>query len=295
MVEEEKMFSIIKKLSLILKGKISFIPVSIKNYLVGFFIQFGSKIVSVQGNKMYVDKYDSMRLSFHGIHEPLETKIFRNLLKRGDAVVDIGANIGYYTLIAAKKISKDGKVFAFEPEPYNFSILEKNIKLNRFNNIKAIKMAVSETKGKSNLFLSEEIGNTGSHTLQGKSNKTTLVAVISLDEFFKHSDKIDIIKMDAEGAEYSIFKGMLNIIKRNHKIKIIMEFIPSNLKNFGIEPKHLLFLIERYKFIIYNIDEEHQRLKRTTPLYLIHKCKNKNFSTNLVCSRENLDEKQLIR
>lgn len=84
-----------------------------------------SSHVSVQGHEMYLDSSDSLRLSTNGVFEPYTTEVIKQNISNGDLVMDIGANIGYFTLIMAKGIRENGKVFSFEPEPKNFELLKK--------------------------------------------------------------------------------------------------------------------------------------------------------------------------
>jgi len=94
------------------------------------------KIVNVLGHKMYLDDLDTLHLAINGIWEPLETNLIKNKIKEGDIVLNIGANIGYYTLLIARLVGSNGKVFAFEPDLNNFKILKKNIEINNYKNNK---------------------------------------------------------------------------------------------------------------------------------------------------------------
>ena len=88
-----------------------------------------SNFAIVQGHKMFLDSEDSLNLSINGIYEENETALIKKEIEQGNIVLDIGANIGYYTLIVAKLVGKNGKVFAFEPDPTNFALLKKILKL----------------------------------------------------------------------------------------------------------------------------------------------------------------------
>ncbi len=94
-----------------------------------------TEFAEVQGSKMFLDPGDSLNLSINGVYGELDTQIIREQIKEGDIVIDVGANIGYYTLIFAQLVGKTGKVFAFEPEPKNFEILKKNIEINNYGNV----------------------------------------------------------------------------------------------------------------------------------------------------------------
>ena len=101
---------------------------------------------------MFLDSVDSLRLSFNGVYEPCETEFVMNEIKKGDVVLDIGANIGYYTLIFARLVGEEGKVFAFEPDPENFALLKKNVEINGYHNVVLVQKAISNKTGKIRLF-----------------------------------------------------------------------------------------------------------------------------------------------
>jgi len=84
-----------------------------------------SDFVEIDGNKIFLDENDSLCLSINGIYDEFETDIIKKEVHHGDVVMDIGANIGYFTIILAKLVGDEGKVFAFEPDPTNFELLKK--------------------------------------------------------------------------------------------------------------------------------------------------------------------------
>lgn len=91
--------------------------------------------IEIQGHKMFIEPADGLEFLIKPHHEEFETEIFKKEIKKGDTVLDLGAHIGYYTLLAAKLVGEKGKVFAFEPEPTNFALLKKNIKINNHQNV----------------------------------------------------------------------------------------------------------------------------------------------------------------
>jgi FkbM family methyltransferase len=177
------------------------------------------------------------------------------MVKKGDVVVDLGASIGYFTLLAARLVGKEGKVYAFEPEPRNFLLLCKNIALNGYDNIVAIRKAVSDREGFAKLFLSDDYG---SHSLYKFDNAKTpiITETVTLDNFFrKEGYHVDIIKIDVEGAEMVAFLGMEKLIRENKKLKIFVEFSPYRIREAGYSPEEFLSKITEYGFKIYLIDE----------------------------------------
>src|SRR3989344_9219581 len=94
-----------------------------------------SPMTVIDGHTVYVDPVDSLRLTTRGYYEPYLTRVFDQHIKKGDTVLDIGANIGYHTLHFARLVGETGKVYAFEPHPSNFALLKKNIEANGYKNV----------------------------------------------------------------------------------------------------------------------------------------------------------------
>src|SRR3989304_10413899 len=191
----------------------------------------GIILIDVQGSKMYVDSRDIGVAPFlleWGFYEKYETELFKKLVKKRMVVLDIGANIGYYTLIAAHLVGDEGKVFAFEPDPYNYNLLCKNIEVNGYRNVIPVRKAVFSKSGKMELFLDKS--NLGGHSLSEANvdkGASIMVEITSLDEYFENTNhKIDVIKMDVQGSEMEVLNGMTNIINQNEKLEIITEFWP---------------------------------------------------------------------
>lgn len=244
-----------------------------------------STFAKVNQHKMFLDSKDSLNLSLFGTYEPLETKIVKKEIEQGNIVLDIGANIGYYTLIFAKLVGENGKVYAFEPDPTNYSLLKKNIKINGYKNVVLLQKAVSNKTGKINLYLSDD--NNGDHRIYNSHDKrhSLKIEVVRLDDYFKdYQGKIDFIKMDIQGAECIAVHGMPLLLKKNKNIKLITEFWPFAIKKCGNDHKKYLGLLQKYGFKLYLIDELTKKIQPTNIDYLLKRYtpKNKNF-TNLLC------------
>jgi len=222
----------------------------------------GYTLVEVQGNKMYVDTGDTglvPSLLMGDPFEKCEVNLFKKLVSTGKVVIDIGAHIGYYTLIAANLVGDKGKVFAFEPAPENFALLVKNIEVNGYKNVIPVQKAVSNKTGTTNLFLFEQ--NKGQHKIFETSGywKSIVVKSITLDDYFsEQQDSIDVIKMDIEGAEMLALLGMDKIIKRAPGLKIFTEFRPTELRACGSSPQEFLSKFTEYGFKLHFINERQQ-------------------------------------
>jgi FkbM family methyltransferase len=231
----------------------------------------GTFLLSIQGNKMYVNPSSTaigLRLLMNGTHEKLETELFEKMAQDSMVVVDIGANIGYYTLIAAKLVGNKGIVYAFEPEPSNYKLLCENIAINGYANIVPIQKAVSNTTGKATLYVDKAIGDVSSfakdNVLTHSKNVDCLeVETITLDDFFERTvgdDRIDLMKIDVEGAEELVIDGAERVL-RNNRLKIFMEFMPDQLTKAGTDPLKLLYKLQNYGFAIKLLNDGKQVLE----------------------------------
>ncbi|MDO8265286.1 MAG: FkbM family methyltransferase [Candidatus Parcubacteria bacterium] len=245
--------------------------------------------IHLRGQIMFVrtiDRIAALYLRKFFLLENFETKIFGSFIKTGMTIVDIGANLGYYSLIAAELTGNEGKILAFEPEPENFSLLLKNIEANGYKNIKAFNLAVSDRSGKTNLFVCEE--STGSHKIydSGENRKSIAVSSVSIDDFLGKTSKIDIIKIDVEGAEPYVFQGMKGVIEANPKLIIICEFWPYALKTAGFNPKDFLATLANYGFIIYLINEDKKKIEELNQEDIFSRYGNKKSSINLLLKKK---------
>jgi len=205
--------------------------------LIYYFLKFHlrRKFVNINGYKLFINRKDYRGCSdiLKGTYELEETEIVKQAVKKGDVVVDLGANIGYYTLLLSKLVGKNGKVFSFEPEPKNFALLKNNVKTNKCSNVILENKGVSDRTGKAKLWLRSD-SNKGGHRLIpiNKSihhSKPIEIDIITFDDYFK--DKIDFVKIDVEGAEIMVLKGMKNALKE--KIKLLIER-PLGIEHFTI-------------------------------------------------------------
>jgi FkbM family methyltransferase len=199
----------------------------------------------IDGHIMYLPP-DDIGVFLLGGYEPGTTSKFNEILRSGDVVVDIGAHIGYYTLLAARIVGPQGRVFAFEPEPSNYGLLLRNIEANKYQNVTAIRKAVSDRDGHSTLF----IAGPSTHSLVPKpdalsTDRTIEIETVTLDSHFSQDDvkelesRISLVKIDVEGAEMMVISGMRRVMK-SPRFAMICEYNPTFLTRAGMDPSHFL-------------------------------------------------------
>jgi len=252
--------------------------------------------VKTKYDKMYLDTsrggivFSSMS---QGIYEAQVTELFENIVTGGMTFVDVGASIGYHTLTAARLVGKKGRVFSFEPEPYSYELLVKNIESNEYSNITAVRKAISNKNGKARLFVPE--GQFGKSLLLEDrifpSGEQIEVDTQTLDDFFYDNsggyNGVDVIKMDVEGAEPLVIAGMTNIIQSNRQLKIVTELYPKRLIQWGSSPQEYLDMLLRHGFEIYNLNELTNNIERVEQTAIFLEYITNYGSTNLYCVREN--------
>ena len=206
------------------------------------------------GLRMLVHSHDegvARQLLIKGTYEELETEFFLTWLRPGMGVLDLGANFGYFTLLASKVVGPTGRVFAFEPEPGNHALLAQNLALNNFSHARALQSAVSDKKGTVRLFVDDaNLGNPsiaqGNVPSKSKSGFVDVPA-ISVDEFFASQNepppRIDLIKMDVQGAEALVIRGATALLARDEPL-LLIEFWPLGLRNVGTDPLGFLKELE---------------------------------------------------
>jgi FkbM family methyltransferase len=219
-------------------------------------------IVTRNGQKMYIIPYDrgiSRELKIFKVHEPMATKVLIKELTRlrkltnNLTVIDVGSNIGYYSILEAKLLDRDGTVITIEPIRRNFRYLLKNITINNITNIRAINVALSDTIGFKKMV--NNVGSNWARILENENHNHNAsletVRVTTGDSLFWALEKISLIRMDVEGHEYYIIKGFYNIIKK-HMPDLLIEVHPTLLgknklynllcmfRNLGYKVKHFI-------------------------------------------------------
>jgi FkbM family methyltransferase len=266
MMRRKILLSLYKKSEDILAGRErlkKFRPVrSVRRRFNGYIIShFKSDFVEIDDHKIFLDPTDSLRLSLKGVYSPFETEFVKKEIKKGDVVLDLGANIGYWTLVFARLVGNAGKVFAFEPDPANFAILKKNVEINGYQNVVLEQKAVTNKTSKIKLYLAEEKNDNRIYDLIG-NRKSIEVDAVSLDDYFKNRNmKVDFIKMNIQGSEGLVVQSMTTLLQNANELKIMTEFAPNFLKDLGIESEEFLKTFLKHGFRIYDINPKKKKIK----------------------------------
>jgi FkbM family methyltransferase len=253
-----------------------------------------AEIAEIEGFKMrilrgrYVGDI-ATELLLKGMHQPATTRIFKALLKQGDCVVDIGAHVGYFTMMAAQLVGWRGKVFAFEPDSTNMRALYANIELNKFENIEPCMMALSNCSGESTFYISSRESARHSLIKTREHDDQITVNVAKLDDIIllkKYS--IKLIKTDTEGNELAVLQGARQTIMSNYSVKLIVEVYQDALKACGTTVEGLWNYItgELGLSIVYLIDDYANKVK---PINNLAELGKRGLACNLLCTREPID------
>jgi FkbM family methyltransferase len=240
--------------------------------------------VTVLGdNCLYLPKRAAWEPSYlNGVYERGTTSLFQRIVKPGMMVVDVGAHIGYFTLLAARLVGETGKVYAFEPEPENFALLAKNVEVNRYRNVVCRQQAVCQETGSAELFLGKySITHSLSRPAGSDGAGSISAETTSLDDFFAREGwpSIHLVKMDIEGWEWSALAGMTELLRRCRHLKLVLEFTPSLLLGAGVEPTTFLQRLQDLGFSIRAVDD----VEGLQPLEMssLHRRR----GSNLLCER----------
>jgi FkbM family methyltransferase len=217
-----------------------------------------------------LDDWIQKQIFFFGSYllEQQETRYWCKSVRHGEIILDIGANIGYYSLLASKRIGNQGKVYAFEAAPETFRKLSANIQRNAMTNVVAINLAITNFRGTIDLHIADT-RNTGMSSIAAfadESGETVTVPCDTLDNIANdHSlDRVDRIKIDVEGAEMMVLKGMENTLRKYTPV-IHIELIDSRLKDAGSSLAELWSYLLSLGYLPHSIGTGDQLVRVDTP------------------------------
>jgi FkbM family methyltransferase len=202
------------------------------------------------GARMTADLAEHVQrwIYFFGVYEEATVRWFRSVLRPGMVVLDIGAHVGQYSLIAASDVGPKGRVHSFEPNPASFRRLRDNVEMNGFRHVSTHPLAVSDAEGEATLYVPEH-DNLGEASLQAcqPGMKETKVRCVTIDEWARTADlgespRIDVMKIDVQGLEGKVLQGAREVLKR-FRPRIVCEFEERWLRGTGtssVELKQML-------------------------------------------------------
>jgi len=196
-----------------------------------------------------------------GTFEPFEVELFKQAVRPGMTVVDVGANIGYYTLLAARLAGPSGTVYAFEPDPRTFTTLDANVRGNGLSNVFLIAKAASDRSDIRELHMSRTAQYSGLYSYAEMDSvvATTPVETVAIDDVLQ-DDTVDVIKMDVEGEEAAALRGLSHALAASSDPRLFLEFNPVTLAAAGVSAESFLGQLRTTFRNVLVIDERQRRL-----------------------------------
>ncbi|MFK8022139.1 MAG: FkbM family methyltransferase [Pseudomonadales bacterium] len=222
------------------------------------------------------DQHVSKTLRETAVWEPFESHLILERLQRGATFVDVGANIGYFSVLAAQQVGAAGQVFAFEPDPANVALLRQSIALNELRNCDVIEAGLSSTDQKAQLFLSEN--NFGDHQIyaHGNARQSVDIELLNGTSYLRpRLSRLDFLKVDVQGAEIEVMAGLMPLLlELNAYPDVLIELTPYSLVQAGGSGRQLIELLARLNLPFWIVDHIEHDLVASTAEELAVWCDN---------------------
>ena len=216
--------------------------------------------VTIKNNitlQLSVNDWIQKNIYFLGEYEQSELTLLEKTLNSNDVFIDLGANIGLYTLNAAHLIGENGTVICFEPFSKNFKTLNKNIALNNFSNITTENLAVGDSNGFLNIYYDDKELNLGmvSAHLTKYSHREN-IEITTLDSYLETNPitTVNFIKIDIEGNEYQALTGMKKTLEKHHP-KLLIEILENNEVSDIDNKEKIITFLKNYGYKKHYIDD----------------------------------------
>lgn len=230
----------------------------------------------------YIDK----QIVTKGVFEPISTRVVERFVKKGDVVLDVGANIGYYTVLLSKLVGDDGKVIAFEPTRHFGDVLRKSIEVNQLGNIEIVDFGLSNKT--QDLII--DIGPS-SATLHSPAGFDTVInhekiSLTTLDAFVKQRvpEKIDFIKVDIDGHEPLFFEGAWKALEKYSPI-VLFEVSHLHYLEAGVSAWDFYELVRGKGYRFYHEEDLSEIESRES---FLRRCANFAYSSNVIITKQKL-------
>ncbi|HJZ90599.1 MAG TPA: FkbM family methyltransferase [Gemmataceae bacterium] len=199
--------------------------------------------------------------------DPFLSEWVLSLSRPGDFTLDLGAHVGYYTLLLARRVGPHGRVLAFEPDAANFALLSENVAANGYRNVELFNLAVTDRTGPTSLHRSPD--NAGDHRTWAsptEARESVPARSVALDDLFgPHGPWVNLIKMDVQGSEAAAVAGMRRLLVRQPHLYLVTEFWPRGLVGAGADPAAYLAGLTGLGFRLHVIDEVRRLVARAEP------------------------------
>ncbi|HET6573400.1 MAG TPA: FkbM family methyltransferase [Fimbriiglobus sp.] len=220
------------------------------------------------GQWMYLDTRDitlTPHVILRGLWEPVVTEVILSHLRPGMRVVEVGSNQGWYTLLMARQVGPTGRVTSFEANKDLVRLVRDSASINGYLYQVALHaVAVGDTSGDATFYVRERyLGNSSLGQIDRPfldylhdDQREVTVPKVSLDEFLQGDDcRIDFLKVDAEGAEPLIVRGMERLLRENDRIVIVMEYSPIQMRTAGSDPEGFVTFLHGLGFHVHRIED----------------------------------------
>ena len=218
-----------------------------------------------------------------GVYEKAETRFFQSACRDGMTFLDVGANLGYYTALAARAVGPNGRVLAVEPDPDSFGYLEQTIAANAVGNVEAFPVAASDAPAILPLYISTD--NRGDNRLYASDGERPQVEVKArpLDALLRENkiDTVDLIKIDVQGYEPKVIAGLRETITASPNLTLLTEFWPQGIDEAGEDANEFLQTLRELGLTLHELQPDGSLAELTDDTDLIARHQGRRY-TNLI-------------
>ena len=218
-----------------------------------------------------------------GVYEKAETRFFQSACRDGMTFLDVGANLGYYTALAARAVGPNGRVLAVEPDPDSFGYLEQTIAANAVGNVQAFPVAASDAPATLPLYISTD--NRGDNRLyaSGEDRPQVEVTARPLDALLRENkiDTVDLIKIDVQGYEPKVIAGLRETIAASPNLTLLTEFWPQGIDEAGEDANEFLQTLRELGLTLHELQPDGSLAELTDDTDLIARHQGRRY-TNLI-------------
>jgi FkbM family methyltransferase len=247
------------------------------------------RFVTVDGFRVSGSQQHQLMLYWlaKGTYERHTRTLFRASLEPGLRVLDLGAHIGWYSLLAAAAVGPTGAVHAFEPDPGNCRFLRHNVALNGLSGIVQISSkAIADYSGSTRFFADARNSLKSSSELASARADAIEVECTTIDDALPSAESIDVVKLDVEGAELAALAGMERTLGRAGRLVMFVECCPHALAQAGGSVAELLEVLEGHDFRVELIHEKQRTVTSDLDELFAAECAgDERYYVNLVCRR----------